>query len=77
MSAVTAATELRCALCGVRFRSTAEAETAHMRYGPEYVCADGYACAKRANGQRAGKARFAVVTTPPVAQPHETVGEIK
>lgn len=69
--AVTAAAELRCALCGVRFRSTAEAETAHMRYGPEYVCAAGYECAARANRARDRRPGLAVV------QPIGTVDEIK
>lgn len=55
--AVSAAVDLRCWLCG----GHGDLETAATKYGPEYVCADGYACAQRANGQRAGKARFAVV----------------
>ena len=71
---MTAALTPRCHVCGSHLGPLEPAVTST---GPEYVCADGYACAQRANGQRAGKARFAVVTTPPVAQPHETVGEIK
>ena len=71
---MTAALTPRCHVCGSRLGPL---EPAVVSTGRAEVCADGYACAQRANGQRAGKARFAVVTTPPVAQPHETVGEIK
>lgn len=68
---MSAATELRCALCGALFRSTAEAETARMAHGPAYVCATGYECAARANRARDGRPGLAVV------QPIGTVDEIK
>lgn len=67
--AVTAATELRCALCDAFFRSTAEAETARMAHGPEYVCATGYECASRVNRVRDGRPGLAVVRPSNEAKP--------
>lgn len=55
---MTAAVDLRCCICGARW----PLETAVMAHGPEYVCEDGYACASRANTQRAGKTRLTAVT---------------
>ena len=48
----------RCHVCGSRLGPL---EPATVNTGHAEVCADGYACAVRANGQRAGNARFAVV----------------
>ena len=56
---MTAALTLRCHICGSRLGPL---EPAAVSTGHAEVCADGYACATRANRQRAGKARFAVVT---------------
>lgn len=78
---MTAALTPRCHVCGSRLGSL---EPAVVSTGHAEVCADGYACATRANAQREGKARFAVVTPPPSQpratlspQPRATVDEIK
>lgn len=55
---MTAALTPRCHVCNSRLGPL---EPAAVSTGRAEVCADGYACASRANGQRAGKARFAVV----------------
>lgn len=55
---MTAALTPRCHVCGSRLGPL---EPATVSTGHAEVCADGYACAQRANGQCAGKARFAVV----------------
>ena len=58
---MTAALTPRCYVCGSRL-GPLEPAVVPARVGTRAeVCADGYACASRANGQREGKARFTVV----------------
>lgn len=60
---MTAALAPRCHVCGSRL-GPLEPAVVPARVGTRAeVCEDGYACAMRANGQRDGKARFAVVPT--------------
>ena len=62
---MTAALTPRCHVCGSHL-GPLEPAVVPARVGTHAeVCADGYACASRANAQREGKARFAVVPEPP------------
>lgn len=57
---MTAALTPRCHVCGSRLGPL---EPATVSTGRAEVCADGYACAKRANAQRVGKVMLAVVAS--------------